>query len=103
MGSSGRSGIPSRFTDSLRYRPRDPDRRLGLSLDGFIGENPVRIVGIGGSTRQGSKSLALLKHALRVAADTGAIATLGDVRALALPLYDDDLPLSAYPLALSAL
>ncbi len=63
----------------------------------------VRIVGIGGSTRMGSKSLIMLKTALRMADDEGAIAILADVRELALPLYDDDKPLEWYPESLARL
>jgi FMN reductase len=64
---------------------------------------PVRVLGIGGSMRQGSKSLALLRGALGIAEEAGAIATLADVRELSLPIYDDDLPLAAYPPTLSEL
>ncbi len=64
---------------------------------------PIRLLGIGGSTRQGSKSLTLLQSALRVAEDAGASTTLADVRELALPIFDNDLPLEAYPLALTQL
>lgn len=58
---------------------------------------PLRVLGIGGSTRAGSRSLILLRHALRVAEDAGAGVALADVRQLALPMYDEDLPLEAYP------
>lgn len=58
---------------------------------------PLRVLGIGGSTRAGSRSLVLLRHALRVAETAGAGVALGDVRQLALPMYDDDLPLDSYP------
>jgi FMN reductase len=64
---------------------------------------PVRLLGIGGSTRRGSRSLAALRTALSLAAEAGAETRLADVRALALPLYDDDLPLSAYPPSLPRL
>lgn len=63
----------------------------------------VRIVGIGGSTRVGSKSLIMLKTALRMAEDAGAVAILADVRELALPLYDDDKPVEWYPESLARL
>jgi FMN reductase len=66
----------------------------------IIGESPIRILGIGGSTRQGSKSLTLLQTALRVAEDAGASTTLANVRELALPIFDDDLPREASPPAL---
>lgn len=66
-------------------------------------EEPLRVLGIGGSTRKGSKSLVLLASALRLAEERGASVTLGDVRTLALPIYDDDLPLAAYPPSLCEL
>jgi FMN reductase len=71
--------------------------------NGLSGTRRVRIVGIGGSTRMGSKSLIMLKTALRMADDEGAIAILADVRELDLPLYDDDKPLEAYPESLARL
>ena len=39
----------------------------------------------------------MLKTALRMADDAGAIGILADVRELDLPIYDDDKPLAAYP------
>jgi FMN reductase len=74
-----------------------------MRIHGGLGEEPPRVLGIGGSMRQGSRSLALLANALRLAEEAGAITTLADVRALSLPLYDDDLPLSAYPASLAEL
>ena len=62
---------------------------------------PVRVLGIGGSTRRGSRSLAALMAALRLAAEIGAETTLADVRALDLPLFDEDRPLAAYPASLA--
>jgi len=72
---------------------------------GANGSEPrrVRILGIGGSTRQGSKTLIVLKTALRFAEEAGATAVLADVRALDLPIYDDDKPLEAYPASLARL
>jgi FMN reductase len=57
----------------------------------------MRLLGIGGSTRQGSKTLIALETALALAREAGAESVLADVRALALPVFDDDLPLAAYP------
>jgi len=76
---------------------------LAGRANGIGGTHPVRIVGIGGSTRMGSKSLIMLKTALRMADDAGAVAILADVRELDLPLYDDDKPLEAYPQSLARL
>src|SRR5262245_58414572 len=61
---------------------------------------PVRVLGIGGSTRRGSLSLALLKATLALAEQAGARTVLADVRELDLPLYDDDQPLDDYPATL---
>jgi NAD(P)H-dependent FMN reductase len=46
---------------------------------------------IPGSVRRGSFNHALARHALARAVATGARATLFDLRALALPIYDGDL------------
>jgi len=64
---------------------------------------PVRVLGIGGSTRRGSSSLAALAATLGLAEAAGARTTLADVRALDLPLYDEDRPLADYPPALAEL
>jgi FMN reductase len=64
---------------------------------------PLRVLGIGGSIRAGSSSLVLLRHALRAAESAGAGVALGDVRQMALPMYDDDLPLDGYPPSLRLL
>ena len=72
-----------------------------------IGRNgagpPVRVLGIGGSTRLGSTSLAALRSALRLAAEAGAETALADVRTLALPLYDEDRAVADYPASLGHL
>ena len=64
---------------------------------------PLRVLGIGGSTRRDSKSLVLLAAALQAAEEAGAAVTLAGVRALDLPVFDDDRPLDAYPPSLSEL
>ena len=59
---------------------------------------PVRVLGIGGSMREGSMSLVLLKCALNLAASAGAETSLADVRALNFPLYNSDVSLDAHPM-----
>ncbi len=66
-----------------------------------IHPRPIRILGIGGSTRQNSTSLALLKAALDLAEQAGAQTVLADVRALGLPIYNPDHPLGDYPATLT--
>lgn len=61
---------------------------------------PVRILGIGGSTRRGSMSLLALKVALRIAEEQGAQTSLAAVRDLDLPLYNGERQLSDYPATL---
>lgn len=61
-----------------------------------IHPRPIRILGIGGSTRQNSTSLALLKATLNLAEQAGAQTVLAD-RALGLPIYNPDHPLGDYP------
>ena len=50
----------------------------------------VRIVGLGGSLAERSRSRAALLVALQGAANAGAQTTLLDLRELDLPLYDPD-------------
>ena len=51
----------------------------------------VKIVGLGGSTAEISRSRAALRRALQGAADAGAETQLLDIRELDLPMYDPDL------------
>ncbi|MER3423162.1 MAG: hypothetical protein C4293_07970 [Nitrospiraceae bacterium] len=48
---------------------------------------PIKIVGLGGSLRAPSSSLAALKIALEGAAEAGAHTQVLDVRTLNLPIY----------------
>ncbi len=57
----------------------------------------LRILGIGGSARRGSRSLSALRAALGVAEASGAQTVLADVRDLDLPVYDSDKALEEYP------
>jgi FMN reductase len=54
------------------------------------GEAPVRIVGVSGSLRPGSVTLLALAEALRGARAGGAKAELLDLRALPLPMRDEN-------------
>ena len=64
---------------------------------------PIRVLGIGGSTRRGSKSLTLLEAALAAAASAGASVKLADIRAMGLPIFDEDLAVDDYPTSLADL
>lgn len=64
---------------------------------------PLRVLGIGGSTRAGSSSLAALTAALGLAEAAGAETALADVRALGLPLFEEGRALGDYPAALAEL
>lgn len=61
---------------------------------------PVRLLGIGGSTRRESRSLAVLETALRLAEVHGAQTALADVRAMDLPLFAEDGSAAEQPPAL---
>jgi FMN reductase len=58
---------------------------------------PVRVLGIGGSTRQGSMSLLALNVALKLAGEQGASTSLAAVRDLDLPMYNGERHLRDYP------
>lgn len=53
---------------------------------------PAHIVGLGGSLRQGSATLRLLRYALEAAAEHGATTELIELHELPLPLYVADRP-----------
>lgn len=59
--------------------------------------SPVRVLGIGGSTRTGSKSLIALKSALTLADEAGAVTELVDLHEFDLPMFNSDLAWSQYP------
>lgn len=65
-----------------------------------LDDRPIRILGIGGSTRQESRTLAVLKAVLALAGEQGATTTLADVRVLDLPVYNEDIPLEDHPASL---
>ncbi len=56
----------------------------------------LRVVGIGGTLREGSRGLLALKEALRVAEEAGATTELLDLRELDLPMYEPDKPFEEY-------
>jgi len=57
----------------------------------------TRILGLGGSLREKSRTLSALKIALQGAADAGAETRLLDLKTLKLPLYDDRPDPKTYP------
>lgn len=63
-------------------------------------DRPVRILGIGGSTREASNTLGVLQAVLALAEAEGATTTLAPVRELDLPVYNEDIPLGEQPAAL---
>ncbi len=56
----------------------------------------LRVVGLGGTLREGSTNLLALEEALRAAAEAGAATELLDLRELALPMYEPGKPLEEY-------
>ncbi len=56
----------------------------------------LRVVGIGGTLREGSSSLGALRRALGAAGGAGAATELLDLRELDLPMYEPGKPLAAY-------
>jgi len=65
--------------------------------------SPVRILGLGGSMRANSHSLAVLKAALAMGQKAGADTVLADIRVLDLPVYNPDWQLDSYPETLARL
>jgi NAD(P)H-dependent FMN reductase len=63
----------------------------------MISENGrLRVVGTGGTLREGSTSLGALRRALSAAAEAGAEVELLDLRELRLPMYEPGRPLDDY-------
>ena len=63
-----------------------------MSVDSSLpaASRPVRLLAIAGSSRTGSYNRQLVELAARKARAQGAEVTVVDLRALGLPLYDDD-------------
>lgn len=64
-------------------------------------DRPLQLLGIGGSTRVGSKSRATLASALAIAEARGADVILADVRTLDFPLFNSDRPRAEEPATLN--
>ena len=62
-----------------------------------VTDAPVRILGLGGSTRAGSTTERVLTAVLRLAGEAGAQTTLLSVRELDLPMFNDDIPFEELP------
>jgi len=61
-----------------------------------FGDRRLRVVGIGGTLREGSASLGALRRALGAAEEAGAETELLDLRELGLPMYEPGKPLEDY-------
>jgi FMN reductase len=61
-----------------------------------FGERRLRVVGVGGTLREGSASLGALRRALAASADAGAGTELLDLRELDLPMYEPGRALEEY-------
>lgn len=70
---------------------------LATFLEGTIlNDKLLRVVGIGGTLREGSTSLGALRQALQAAEEAGAGIELLDLRELDLPMYEPGKPLEEY-------
>ena len=61
-----------------------------------FGERHLRVVGVGGTLREGSASLGALRRALAAAGEAGAETEMLDLRELDLPMYEPGLSLDEY-------
>ena len=61
-----------------------------------MSDRSLRVVGIGGTLREGSTSLGALRRALSAAEEAGAEVELLDLRELGLPMYEPGRPLDGY-------
>ncbi len=68
-----------------------------MSANGMSAPTPVGLLGVGGSTRAGSRNLGALRAARTLSEARGARMVLADPRTLQLPLLDPDRPLDSYP------
>ncbi len=61
-----------------------------------FGERRLKVVGVGGTLREGSASLGALRRALSAASEAGAETELLDLRELGLPMYEPGRALVEY-------
>lgn len=61
-----------------------------------VGDGRLKVVGIGGTLREGSSSLGALRRALEAASEAGAATELVDLREIGLPMYEPGKPLAEY-------
>ena len=61
-----------------------------------FGERRIKVVGVGGTLREGSTSLGALRRALAAAGEGGADTELLDLRELDLPMYEPGRALEEY-------
>jgi FMN reductase len=61
-----------------------------------LGERRIKVVGVGGTLREGSASLGALRRALAAAGEAGAETELLDLRELDLPMYEPGRALGEY-------
>ena len=61
-----------------------------------FGDGRLKVVGIGGTLREGSTSLGALRRALAASEDAGAEVELLDLNELKLPMYEPRKPLDEY-------
>ena len=61
-----------------------------------FGDRPLKVVGIGGTLRDGSTSLGALRRALAASDEAGAEIELLDLNELKLPMYEPRKPLREY-------
>lgn len=66
-------------------------------------QRPIRLLAIGGSVRATSRTLQAMRAILATAADHGLGVEIASVHDLALPVYNDDIPLTEQPEALRRL
>lgn len=59
-------------------------------------EGQLKVVGVGGTLREGSASLGALRRALAAAGEAGAETRLLDLRELDLPMYEPGMTLAEY-------
>lgn len=69
---------------------------MGQQAETFTSDR-IRILGIGGSVRAISRNRVVTRGLLDLAEEAGAETVFADVRALNLPVYNEDIPLADQP------
>jgi FMN reductase len=95
MAARRSSGLAIGAVSTSVSQPKGPSQTMP--------DAPIRLLAIGGSTRATSRTLVAMRALLESAPDHGIEVEIASIHDLALPVYNDDIPLEGQPATLRRL